>query len=173
MPHDLWQLRQEWEVQWDTGNLLWTGLYVAEKTKKQSLAMNEESCLCLKQECSLESQEYSGRLLPSASHQGSWAHEQTRTGCFASGRRGISRLTVGLIQEKLSPVQQLSPSSWALLTEQSLLEAQEGYGLVSREVGWPVLKRQHLLRCNSPAYHARRTHSGGYMWFRWCIRKVI
>lgn len=58
--------------------------YIAEKTKKQSLAIDEESFLCLKQECSLESQEYSGRFLPSTSLQGSWAHEQTKTGPVAS-----------------------------------------------------------------------------------------
>lgn len=52
MPHDIWQLRQEWEAQPGTGNLLQTGLYIAEKTKKQSLAMDEESCLSLQQECS-------------------------------------------------------------------------------------------------------------------------
>lgn len=134
MPHDLWQLRQEREAQPGTGNLLWTGLYLAEKTKKQSLPMDEESCLCLKQEWSMESQGYSGRVLPSTSLQSSWAHEQTKIGSFASGWRGISRLPVGFIWEKLCPVWQLSPSSSGLLTELSLLEAQEGCGLVSEGV---------------------------------------
>lgn len=43
------------------------GLYLEEKIKKQSWTIDEESCLCLKQECSLESQECSGSclLLPS------------------------------------------------------------------------------------------------------------
>lgn len=125
------------------------------KDQKTELGHGWRRLPCLKQECSLESQEYSGRLLLSTSLQGSWAHEQTKTGSFASGRRGISRLTVGLIWEKLSPVQQLSPRSWGLFTEQSLLEVQEGCGLVYKGVGWPVLKRQHLLRCYSPGYHAR------------------
>lgn len=165
MPHDSWQLRQEWEVQPGTWNLLWTCLYIAEKNKKQSLAMDEESCLSLKQECSLESQEYSGRLLSSSSLQGCGAHKQINTGSFASGRRGISKLTVGLIWEALFSVQQLSPSNWGLLTEQSLLEAQEGYGLVSKQLGGQYW--------TGSTPRARRAHSAGYVWFRWCIRMVI
>lgn len=156
MPHDLWQLRQEWEAQPGTGNLLWTGLHIAGKTKKQSLAMDEEGCLAQNRSAAWRARSTQvGSCFPLPPRLLSTRANQNCS--FASGRRGISRLTVGLIWENLSPVQQLSPRSWGLFTEQSLLEVQEGCGLVYKGVGWPVLKRQHLLRCYSPGYHA----SGG------------
>lgn len=137
MPHDIWQLRQEWEAQPGTGNLLQTGLYIAEKTKKQSLAMDEESCLSLQQECSwrARSTQVSSCLpLPFK------VPERTNKPKLAALPMGGEACPSGFDVGEAFPVQQLSPSSWGLLTGQSLLEAQEGYGLVSRGVGWPGLK---------------------------------
>lgn len=55
------------------------------KDQKTELGHGWRRLPCLKQECSLESQEYSGRLLLSTSLQGSWAHEQTKTAVLPVG----------------------------------------------------------------------------------------